>query len=362
MEEQYILGFSLIPNIGASKLRRIANHFTSFEAAWRSSRVEDFINAGFKEKTAYAIIKNREAIDISKEHNRLIEQDITLLVCNDRRFPQPLKEIGSAPFLLFCRGDISLLNRTQIAIVGTRRPTEYGTQVTERLVNQLCQTGLVITSGLAQGIDAIAHQTALKLHCPTIAVMGSGVDNAMLAASVNAPLAKEIIQKGGLVISEFPPGFPASRFTFPARNRIISGLSRGVLVVEAGEKSGSLITASNALDQNREIFAVPGNIFSVQSTGTNQLLKQGAKTVTCVQDILEALNFSFPFLAQPERKVELQDVEEEKIYKILSYEPMHVDQLLKKTRLDPSLMNAKLSLLELRGIIKNTGGGKFIRI
>jgi DNA processing protein len=306
-------------------------------------------------------LQRRSQLNLTSEWEKFQQTGLNFITVNDREYPRQLKEIKSPPFVLFYRGNIDLLKQKQLAVVGTRRFSEYGRLVTEKLVPQIAQAGITITSGMAQGIDSLAHQATINVGQPTIAVLGAGI----LEAEKNAyarQMMHSILSQNGLIISEYPPDYPASRFTFPARNRIVSGLSLGVLVVEAGEKSGTLITANYALEQNREIFAVPGSIFSAQSYGTHRLLKNGAQMVTSANDILEALNFSpiqSNIFDQPE--IKFTDSEEEIIYQKLSLDPIVIDKLAKRCKLSVTTVTTKLSLLELKGLARNIGGGRFIK-
>ncbi len=358
-EKPYIYAFSLFPFIGPAKFRRIKNYFSSFKKAWLANE-KQLLKAGLNEKIVRSIVQNRIKIDPLKEWASFQMSDFQLISEDCSAYPQQLKEIKSSPFLLFSWGDVSLLKKKQLAVVGTRRFSPYGQLITEKLVAEISQSGLVITSGLAQGIDSFAHQTALASNCPTLAVLGNGF-NETLNRGISKQLADQIIAQGGLIISEYPPNFKATRFTFPARNRIISGLSLGTLVIEAGESSGALITARYALEQNREVFSIPGNILSAQSVGTHQLLKEGAQLVTSANDVLEAFNFSSVQTSLIDEKHSFENKTEAKIYQQLSLEPLHIDKIAKKCQLNSALVSAKLSLLELQGLARNIGGGMFIK-
>jgi DNA processing protein len=356
---RYLYGFTLC-NLGATTLNKLQNHFKDFKKAWQAKQ-EGLRQAGLRSDTIEKILERRSQLNLTSEWEKFQQTGLNFITGNDREYPRQLKEIKSPPFVLFYRGNIDLLKQKQLAVVGTRRFSEYGRLVTEKLVPQIAQAGITITSGMAQGIDSLAHQATINVGQPTIAVLGAGI----LEAEKNAyarQMMHSILSQNGLIISEYPPDYPASRFTFPARNRIVSGLSLGVLVVEAGEKSGTLITANYALEQNREIFAVPGSIFSAQSYGTHRLLKNGAQMVTSANDILEALNFSpiqSNIFDQPE--IKFTDSEEEIIYQKLSLDPIVIDKLAKRCKLSVTTVTTKLSLLELKGLARNIGGGRFIK-
>lgn len=357
-DEKYMFGFALIPEIGPARFEKLKKAFNNFEVAWKASQMS-LTKAGIDGKTVKVVVEKRSAIDVDQEYEKFKQSEIVMLNKYQSDYPKQLKEIKSAPFVLFCLGNIELLSKKQLAIVGTRNSTKYGQLVTEKLATEISNAGLIVTSGMAYGIDSCAHKAATNADKPTIAVLGGGIADTM-QRSLSKQMIQGIISQDGLIISEYQPDFLANKFTFPARNRIISGLSLGVLVVEAGEKSGSLITAHYALEQNREVFAVPGNIFSPQSIGTHWLLKQGAQLVRDAKDILETFHFAIPQENSIKERT-FDDEEEQKIYHKLSFEPMHIDKLARVCKLNSSSAATKLSLLELKGAAKNLGGGMFIR-
>ncbi len=359
---KYIYAFSLIPSVGAATFKKLAANFPNFQAAWQADVNTIVKKTNLREDLVQKIVSTRAEIEVEVEWEKFSKTNLHLITLNDETYPSQLKEIKTCPFLLFCLGDnLELLGKKQLAVVGSRKSTKYGQLATEKIVGDLANTGLVITSGLAFGIDQVAHGTALENGIETIAVLGSGIEEALNRPAVNQIIQK-IIQQNGLVISEYPPNFSSSRFTFPARNRIISGLSLGVLVAEAAEKSGALITARYALEQNRDVLAIPNSIFAPQSAGALKLIKQGAQIVTSANDILE--NFNFSSLNEKTgspQAINFADKEEEKIYKALSLDPLTIDKISKNTGLSPQTVSAKISLLELGGLVSNIGGGKFIR-
>ena len=360
---KYLLGFSLLPEIGPARFKKIEEKFNSIEKAWNS----DFRILG--EKLGQKISQKIDKIDLEKEWEILQKEEIAVITpafnfedfsgINTEYFPELLSEISSSPFVLFAKGDLSLLSKKQLAVVGSRKPSYYGKQAVEKIIPEVCLAGLTITSGMAMGIDSLAHRQALANEKPTIAVLGSGLGEKILKKAFNYRLGQEIIEKNGLLVSEYPPNFEASKFTFPARNRIISGLSLGILVIEAAEKSGTLITARCALEQNREIMAIPGNIFSQQSLGTNNLIKQGACLIVSANDIFRNLDWkisSYQALSQSE-KISFDDKEEKMIYNKLSFDTQSLDKLVLRCKLDISTISVKLSMMEIKGLVKNTGGG-----
>jgi len=280
---------------------------------------------------------------------------------SSRNYPEILKEISDAPKQLYVRGNLPKDHNLNFAIVGTRAASDYGRTLTFKIAKELAELGFNIVSGLALGIDTQAHLGALEGKGRTTAVMGSAIDDNSIYPSENLNLVKKIISSGGAIISEYEPGTKSEIWFFPERNRIISGLSRGVLVVEAPEKSGALITARVALEQNREVFAIPGSIFSKNSIGTNNLIKSGAKMVTTVDDILEELNLTELKTEKRIGKEENLTEEEKIILKIIEKEPIHTDKICKISKMAAGQVLSIISVLEIKGIIKNIGG-KFTQI
>ena len=282
-------------------------------------------------------------------------QKITI---NDKNFPELLKKIPNPPQQIYFQGTLQKQEKYPLAIVGTRKVSSYGRQITEYFVKTLAQSGLTIISGLALGIDGLAHKTTLDAGGRTIAVLGSGLNN--IFPTVHQKLAKEIIESNGAIISEYPPETPAYKGNFPARNRIISGLSLGVLVIEAPKKSGALITAQQALKQKRKVFAIPGRIYDKNSEGTNQLIKQGAQAVTSPQDILNALKIKSSFAK--ERKINNLSEQEKLLLKFLSKEPVYIDDLVGQSKMPASKIISCLTEMEIKGVIKNLGAGKYVKL
>jgi len=280
------------------------------------------------------------------------------ITLQDKDYPAILKEIHDPPKELYIKGEIINQDKTAIGVVGTRRYTQYGKEVALDIAGKLAKLGITIVSGLAKGIDTFAHQAALESGGRTIAVLGSGMDKNSFFPRSNYSLSEKISQQGA-VISEYPPGTRGTHFTFPQRNRIISGLSLGIIVVEAPEESGALITANLALEQNREVFAIPGSIYEKNSIGTNRLIKLGAKLVIDVEDILEELNLSH-LLTLEKKKIKPDNKEEEIILSILSAQPIHIDEVIKKSGLSAGIVNSTLMILELKKAVRNLGKGNYI--
>ncbi|MFA6193978.1 MAG: DNA-processing protein DprA [Parcubacteria group bacterium] len=361
-EKIYWHAFNCVDGFGPQAFKKLTVGFASLGEAWKSTDTDNFEQLGLTKKQIDNFFQFRQSHSPEILFEELAKENIEILTVNDQVYPVQLREIASAPPVLYIRGDKDILSNKSIAIVGSRKFTEYGRRVTENLTRDLVRAGLTIVSGLALGIDGIAHRAALDAGGFTVAVLGTGIDDATIYPREHFNLARQIIENGGALITEQPPKTPSLKQNFPARNRIMAGLALGTLVIEAAESSGSLITASFALEQNREVFAVPGDIFSPQSTGANLLLKRGAKLVSSAADILEEFSLS---RVQPELALKLFEprTDEEKIiWKILSNEPLHIDKISKLVRLDTATVSSTLAALEIEGAAKNIGGQNFIRL
>jgi len=348
---KYWVGFSLIPGIGRVRLTHLENHFGNLEDAWKSPPAE-LKRAGLDSGSITAITARRDKISPETEMEKLAHYGIKVLTYHDPSYPSRLKEIYDYPPILYVRGSLLPPDEWCLAVVGTRRATVYGRQVTEEIVTDLAQSKITIASGLAKGVDAIAHQSALAAGGRSISVFACGLD--MVYPSENADLARHIMQQGAL-LSEYPLGTRPRADNFPRRNRILSGLSLGVLVVEADVTSGAMITAHLALEQNREVFAVPGSILSPASRGTNHLIQEGAKLVRDYTDILEELN-----LMSVARQMEMREVipasdTESSLLKQLSAEPTHIDEVCRSSGLPIATVSSTLAMMELKGLVKQSG-------
>ncbi len=359
-ELKYFNALNLFPEIGAIRFKKLMAYFPTMADAWQAGENE-LRQAGLDEKLSQKIMGERDKIDPDKEFTKLTKKRISLITIKDEEYPKLLKEIYDPPAVLYIKGQIKPEDEFSLAIVGTRKPTPYGIQVAEELTHKLSTAGLTIVSGLAFGIDTISHKACLENNKRTIAVVGSGIDQQSVYPTANRNLA-ERISDNGAVISEYPIGTSAMPYHFPARNRIISGISLGTLVIEAAEKSGTFLTANHALGQNRQVFAVPGPIYSKYSVGPNNLIKMGAKLVNDVQDILEELNLTNAPQYQEARKIIPDNKEEEIILEILSAanEPIHIDKIIIQAKLDSPVISATLSLMEIKGKVRNLGGMNYV--
>lgn len=302
--------------------------------------------------TIKSIIYWRSKIEPLRELDKADRSGISIVTAANPKYPSRLKEIYDYPPVLYIKGKLFPEDQLSIAVVGTRNPTAYGRQVTEEIVTALSRNNITIASGMARGIDTISHSSALKEGGRTIGVLGCGVN--VIYPPENASIAKRIVENGAL-ISECPIDMGPRPENFPRRNRILSGLTLGTLVTEAGEKSGALITAEYALDQNREVFAVPGNIFSAKSSGTNRLIQQGAKLIRNESDILVELNVE-SVATQLEFKETLPITDNERsVITYLGVEPVHIDEICRASKLPTSVVSSTLSMMELKGTVKHLG-------
>lgn len=355
--------FRKLPGFGQKRLLAVMDLFGSGEEAWEAP-VSAFGGANLPKDARAALADTRPTIDPARESEILGNENIRILLPSDTDFPMLLREAGETA-LLYSKGNFSGWNTPCVSIVGSRRHTAYGKQATERIAEDLVRSGFVIVSGLAYGIDSIAHETTLRAGGETIAVLGDSLDDASIHPKDHLPLARRIEERGTL-LSEYPPVTPARPETFPARNRIVAGISLGTVVVEATERSGSLITARLALEANREVFAVPGSIFSHASAGTNALLREGAKIVRNVADILEEFPLpertEVPFEKTARPTPERLSPDETKILPLLSHEPAPVDEIIMLSHCGASAVSSALTMLEIKGLAKNVGGNNYIRM
>ena len=353
---KYWVGFTLVPGIGRVKLSQMENYFSELENAWRAD-ASDLKKAGLDKNSVHAITLWRPRISLEAEIEKIGRYGVKAITWHDPDYPSRLKEIYDYPPVLYIRGSLLPEDEWCLAVVGTRRASVYGRQVTEEIVNDLSRSKITIASGLAKGIDSIAHRSALDAGGRTIAVFACGLDS--VYPGENAELARRIIQQGALV-SEYPLGTRPRATNFPRRNRILSGMSLGVLIIEAGETSGALITANLALEQNREVFAVPGSILSPASKGTNRLIQEGAKLVSDHTDILEELN-----LTSVARQIEISEVipaseTETLLLKQLSAEPTHIGEVCRNSSFPIAMVSSTLAMMELKGLVKQVGTMQYV--
>jgi DNA processing protein len=355
-ELKYWVAFSGIPGIGRIRISQLKEYFGSLQDAWKAPEGK-LKQAGLDSRSINALVTLRPRISLDAEMEKLERYRVKVFVYEDPLYPLRLKEIYDYPPVLYVRGSLPAEDESCLAVVGTRRPTIYGRQVTEEIVADLARSKITIVSGLARGIDSVAHRAALDAGGKTVAVFGSGLD--IVYPGENAKLAQAIMEHGALV-SEYPLGVKPRAENFPLRNRIMSGLSLGVLVVEAGERSGALITAHQAVEQNREVFAIPGSILSPASQGTNRLIQEGAKLVRNYTDILQELNLTIVVQQAEIKEFSPTDEVESAILKQLTSEPNHIDEICRRSGLTMPEVSSTLAMLELKGIAKQVGNMNYV--
>ena len=345
-EREAWLAFSHVRGMGAVRFKKLLNFFGTLDVAWQAPE-EALKEAGMTEKLIQTLRETNRSFDPVSVKDKLTSKGIKVLIWSDEHYPPHLLEIAQPPPVLYCLGEITEADKLAMAIVGTRNVTSYGKQLCKDTAAYLAGHGITIVSGLARGVDAIAHQAALEIGGRTIAVLGSGVD--VIYPPEHRKLAEEII-KNGAVISDYPPGTKPDGINFPPRNRIISGLSRGTIVIEAGERSGALITAKFAVEQGRDVFAVPGSVLSPMSKGTNALIGEGAVPMTNPAIVVTHLGLEKQAMNHPKEKMDLSPLEE-RVYQALGTNGMHVDDLCAKLDMPIEKINATLTMMQLKGFV-----------
>ena len=358
-ELKYWIAFNRVRRVGRARVAMLEAHFGSLSEAWGASSAQ-LQQAGLDRRSAASAARSWSRIDPDAEMERVQQAGVTALTWHDDGYPPRLKEIYDKPPVLYVKGEILSEDERSLAVVGTRRPTAYGREVARQVTSDLAQNGLTIVSGLAKGVDGIVHRAALEAGARTIAVMGSGLD--VMYPREHGELASQIAENGA-VVSEFPLGTRPDSQNFPRRNRIISGMSLGTLVAEAPESSGALLTARHALEQDREVFCIPGSILAPNSRGGNRLIRDSAaKLVTCADDIIEELN-----LTTIEYQIELaaffpEDEAQAAVLKYVTFDPIHIDEIIRNSSLASSTVSGALTMMELRGLIRQVGGMNYVRL
>ncbi len=359
MEEtlRYWVGFNLVRGVGPVRLRRLLQVFGDVASAWTATEAA-LRASGLDERALRNLLKVRAQVDLDQVLQKAMDLGVRILTWESPEYPTLLAQLPDAPPVLYLCGECLQEDEWTVAVVGTRKASAYGQQVAYRLVSELASNGLTIVSGLARGIDSIAHRAAIEAGGRTIAVLGSGVDH--IYPPEHRGLAQAITEHGALV-SDYPLGTRPEASNFPPRNRIISGLSLATIVIEAGLRSGALITADFALDQGREVFAVPGSILSPSSAGCNRLLRDGAHVLTEARDVFEVLH-----LGQVEEKRAAQMAlpktpTERAVFAQLSTDPQHVDDLARATELPAATVSGALVLMELKGLVRQVGPLTYVR-
>jgi len=355
--KRYWVAFNRVMGIGPVRLRALLDAFGDIEAAWNASE-SDLRASGLEARALANLLEARARIDLDEELSRIRSLGYQVITWEDQGYPERLTEIDAPPPAIYVWGEVTPQDRWAAAVVGTRHPSPYGVAVARDLAAVLAAGGVTVVSGLARGVDAIAHQAALEAGGRTLAVLGSGLDR--IYPPEHRRLAEAISQRGA-VMSDYPLGTAPEAGNFPPRNRIIAGLSMAVVIVEAGEGSGALITADFAAEQGREVFAVPGSVYQRTSRGTNQLIRSGARPLVALEDVLEALNLEAVSRQEAVSEALPQDETEARVLAALTSEPVHVDEVQARCGLPAAQVSASLSMLELKGRARQVGGMQYVR-
>ena len=357
-DTKFWVGFNHVKGIGPTRIEKLLEYFGSLQDAWQA-QPHHLAAAGLNKKLSSQLSQVRKDLCLETVLEDLLENGIRILTWQDPEYPERLRQINQSPYVVYLKGDLIEQDQWSVAVVGTRRPSDYGRQVTETITRSLAEHGITIISGLARGIDGIAHQMALEVGGRTLAVMGSGLEQ--IYPPEHRDLAQRISLQGGL-LSDYSPLTPPDGSNFPPRNRIISALSKAVLVMEAGQKSGASITANYAAEQGREVFAVPGKITSPLSKGSNLLIKMGAHPLLEVQDVLDFLNMKLVARQQVVQRSLPGDPKEAVLYNTVGDEPLHVDEISNQAQLPIEEVISTLAVMELKGMVRKTFGMKYIAV
>ena len=357
-EKAYWIGFNKIRGIGYVRTMKLLDFFGNLKLAWNATETS-LLEAGLPARLIKDFLSVRDTIDLEKDFAGIQSKGINILTIRDSAYPQKLLSIEQPPPVIYLKGSLKESDEASVAIVGTRNPTAYGRQVTQELSQFLAANGITVVSGLARGIDSVAHTSALNVGGRTIAVLGNGVD--VVYPPEHRQLSERIVEQGAL-ISDYFPGTPPDGVNFPPRNRIISGLSLASVIIEAGEKSGALITAEFAATQGREVFSVPGPIYGPRSKGTNRLIRDGALPLTDFNELLEALNLTQIEEYRYAKKVIQKDEIEQMLSDVIKNEPLHIDEIKNSTGLSMEKVSAALVMMELKGMVRKVGNLTYISI
>lgn len=356
-EVPYWVGFNLVPRIGPVRVNTLLKHFGSLKTAWNADSAS-LRAAGLPQDALEKLLYQRSRLDLDAQMSKIAGQGVDVLTWLHPTYPSLLKNIAQPPPVLYVRGEVAPADQFAVAIVGTRHASVYGKEVARRMATDLAQSGVTVVSGLALGIDGIAHKAALDAGGRTLAVLGCGID--VVYPSEHRELAQRMTTSGAL-ISDYSLGTKPEAVNFPPRNRIISGLSLGTLIVEASLQSGALITHRFALEQGRETFAVPGNIYNQNSSGTNALLQRGeAKLVTCVEDILEELNLTMISQQNEVAQAVPETPTEQALLACVSHEPLHMDEIVRNSGLSTAVVSSTLCMMELKGLVRRVDNTSYV--
>lgn len=356
--EAYWIALGKVPGIGPTRLASLLEVCGSVEGIWKAS-IQTLGTAGLDRRTLENLLSYRRTLDPAAELQQLTRSGVQITTWDDDDYPSNLRQIDTPPPLLYVRGGFVEADEWAIGIVGTRRASAYGREVAHTLATELAKAGITIVSGLALGIDAVAHEAALDAGGRTIGVLGSGVDQ--LYPAKNRSLALRMVEQGA-VVSEYALGIKPEARNFPPRNRIISGLSKGIIVVEANERSGALITTSFAAEQGRDVFAVPGSIFSPTSAGCNRLIQNGATPLLSVNDVLEQLNMTKIHVQQSVRQTVPPEPLEADLLAYLSAAPQYIDDIVRQAELPSAQVGSLLTIMELKGLVRQVSTLSYVRV
>ncbi len=358
-EKESLVALTSFLDFGPIRLRALIKFFGSARLVW-NAKEKDLVKLGLSPKLIQKFLLYRKNFNFSDLLRQLKKHSIFVITTEDKNYPENLKGIDDSPLVLYVRGNLKAGDRIAVAIVGSRTMSSYGREVTEMISSRLAGLGITIVSGLAFGVDAVAHQSALDNGGRCIAVLAGGLDE--ITPKANSWLGEKILDSGGALISEFPPKVKPQKHFFPFRNRIISGLSKAVVVVEGRIKSGTIHTANHAAQQGRTVFAVPGQVTSPLAQAPNFLIQNGAKLVSKVEDILEELDWDFKVNREEFEKVLPSDREELEILDLLADNPLHLDEIARVSKLDSNVVFSKITILELKGLVKNIGNDIYKRV
>lgn len=350
------IALTSVKQVGAVRFRLLLEAFGSAQAAWAASPAQ-WQAAGLPPAATAGLVQARQSLELDKIPARLAQHGVRALVWEDAEYPRRLRELEQAPPVLYLRGDLLPEDDWAVAIVGSREVTTYGRRVAEELAAFLARHGVTVVSGLARGVDALAHTAALRAGGRTLAVLAHGLDS--VYPTVNRPLAEEMTKRGA-ILSDYALGTPPDAANFPPRNRIISGLSQAVVVIEAGERSGALITAGFAAEQGREVFAVPGPIYATQSKGCNLLIERGAHPLLQFETVLKVLNMEMMDANKEARQALPQDATEAALYQLLGEEPLHLNEIGARAALPIAQVSSTLTVMELKGLVRHMGGMTYV--
>lgn len=356
-EKAFWIAFNQVPGIGPVRLAALIDVCGSVEAAWKAP-IQRLKEAGLDRRSLESLLAMRRSLDLDAAWQRVVQSGVRVYTWDDDDYPENLRQIPLSPPVIFAQGELVEEDRLAVALVGTRQASAYGREVARGLARELAHNGITVVSGLALGIDATAHEAALEAGGRTIAVLGSGVDQ--IYPAKNRKMALAMIQQGGL-ISEYPLGTRPEANNFPPRNRIISGLSLAIVVVEAGQRSGALITAKFAAEQGRDVFAVPGSILQPSSAGCNALIQEGALPLLSINDLLEQLHLERVSVQREARQTIAADPTERLLLAHLSSEPVHLDEIVRLSAMPAAQVNGLLAMMELKGLVRQSGSMRYIK-